>query len=217
MKSMEHIWGRAKAFALPGIVSSGLQWQIKDKVRSCSIMPSATNNRESHCVHPHDIAGFPWQVVGTVLFGYAGHTYFYSKYFEIELLRQNNASSITWRKYLQDLESQMKLSVTTGHNTAIPGIYLTPVTSLSRLLKSGDLVTLQAHQSIELWKLFNCASMFLSKIMTNTVEICPHLNLGTRWGFVLTGTGYGVKLKYWYSHTCCRMNMGVFTDEIEGR
>ena len=49
--------------------------------------------------------------------------------------------------------------------------------------------------------------------MTNKVEICLHLNLGTKYGFVRTETWYGVKLKYCQDHTCCRMNKGVFTDD----
>ena len=50
-------------------------------------------------LHSHDIPGLPWQVVGTDLFEYGGQTYllvtdFYSKYFEIELLRQNTATCV---------------------------------------------------------------------------------------------------------------------------
>ena len=57
----------------------------------------ATNNRES--LHPHNIPGLPWQIVGTDLFEFAGHTYllvtdFYSKYFEIELLHQKTATCV---------------------------------------------------------------------------------------------------------------------------
>ena len=54
------------------------------------------NQQQRETLHPHDIPGLPWQVVGTDLFQYGGQTYllvtdFYSKYFEIELIRQNTA------------------------------------------------------------------------------------------------------------------------------
>ena len=70
--------------------------QIKDRVSSCSICNAFRNRQQREPLHPHDIPGLPWQVVGTDLFEYAGQTYvlvtdFYSKYFEIELLRQNTA------------------------------------------------------------------------------------------------------------------------------
>ena len=47
------------------------------------------NQQQRETLHPHDIPGLPWQVVGTDLFQYGGQTYllvtdFYSKYFEIE-------------------------------------------------------------------------------------------------------------------------------------
>ena len=52
--------------------------------------------QQEETLHPHDIPGLPWQVVGTDLFEYGGQTYllvidFYSNYFEIEQLRQNTA------------------------------------------------------------------------------------------------------------------------------
>ena len=54
------------------------------------------NRQQRETLHPHDIPGLPWQVVGTDLFEYGGQTYllvtdFYSKYFEIEQLCQNTA------------------------------------------------------------------------------------------------------------------------------
>ena len=74
--------------------------QIKDSVSSCSVCNQAFRNRQQReSLHPHDIPGLPWQVVGTDLFQYAGQTYLlvtdlYSKYFEIELLRQNTAHCV---------------------------------------------------------------------------------------------------------------------------
>ena len=53
------------------------------------------NQQQRESLHPHNIPGIPWQIVGTDLFEFAGHTYllvtdFYSKYFEIELLHQKH-------------------------------------------------------------------------------------------------------------------------------
>ena len=87
------------------------------------------NRQQGETLHPHDIPGLPWQVVGNDLFEYGGQTYllvadFYSKFFEIELLRKNTAIcvSTTSRKYLRGLESQRKLSATTDRSTATPEI-----------------------------------------------------------------------------------------------
>ena len=71
--------------------------QIKDKLSSCPICNAYQHNQQRETLKPHDIPGLPWQVVGTDLFEYGGHTYlfvtyFYSKYFEIEILRQNSAT-----------------------------------------------------------------------------------------------------------------------------
>ena len=68
--------------------------QIKDKVSSCAVCNAFRNRQQKETLHPRDISGLPWQVVGTDLFEFGGQTYllvtdFYSKYFEIELLRQN--------------------------------------------------------------------------------------------------------------------------------
>ena len=73
--------------------------QIKDRVSSCSICNAFRNRQQRESMHPHDIPGLPWQLVGTDLFEYAGQTYilvtyFFSKYFEIELLRQNTAHCV---------------------------------------------------------------------------------------------------------------------------
>ena len=54
------------------------------------------NRKLKETLHPHDIPGLHWQIVGTDLFEFGGQTYLlvtdiYSKYYEIELLRQNTA------------------------------------------------------------------------------------------------------------------------------
>ena len=71
--------------------------QIKDKVSSCAVCNVLRNWQQRESLHPHDIPGLPWQVVWTDLFEYGGQTYllvtdFCPKYFEIELLRQNEDS-----------------------------------------------------------------------------------------------------------------------------
>lgn len=96
MRFMALTWERARAFPLWGIMFSGLPWLRKSKTKSVPVpcgISSATNDRET--LNPNDFAGLPWQVVGTELFEF-GQMYllvtdFYSKYFKIELLRQNTA------------------------------------------------------------------------------------------------------------------------------
>ena len=74
--------------------------QIKDKVSSCPICNAFRNQQQRESLHPHERSPrLPWQIVGTDLFEYAGHTYllvtnFYSKYFEIELLHQKTATCV---------------------------------------------------------------------------------------------------------------------------
>ena len=70
--------------------------QIKGKVSSCAVCNAFRNRQQRETLHPHDIPGLPWQVVGTDLFEYDGQTYLlvtdcYAKYFEIEQLRQTTA------------------------------------------------------------------------------------------------------------------------------
>ena len=97
---MEHM-GESKSlsFARDYVFWFSMTAQIKDRVSSCSICNAFRNRQQRESLHPHDIPGLPWQVVGTDLFEYAGQTYllvtdFYSKYFEIELLRQNTARCV---------------------------------------------------------------------------------------------------------------------------
>ena len=89
---MELTWDTARAFSLQGIMTA----QIKGKVSSCAVCSAFRNRQQRETFHPHDIPGLPWQVVGTDLFEYDGQTYLlvtdcYSKYFEIEQLRQTTA------------------------------------------------------------------------------------------------------------------------------
>ena len=90
---------KSLSFARDYVFWPSMTAQIKDRVSSCSICNAFRNRQQRESLHPHDIPGLPWQVVGTDLFDYAGQTYllvtdFYSKYFEIELLRQNTARCV---------------------------------------------------------------------------------------------------------------------------
>ncbi|PFX20317.1 Uncharacterized protein K02A2.6 [Stylophora pistillata] len=84
------------SFARDYVFWPSMTTQIKDKVSSCAVCNAFCNRQQKESLHPHDIPGLPWQVVGTDLFEYGGQMYllvtdFYSKYFEIELLHQNTA------------------------------------------------------------------------------------------------------------------------------
>jgi hypothetical protein len=73
--------------------------QIKDKVSSCPICNAFRDQQQRETLHLHGIPGLPWQVVSTDIFEFAGHSYFlvidfYSKDFEIELLRQITATYV---------------------------------------------------------------------------------------------------------------------------
>ena len=77
----------------------GMTAQIKDKVKSCSVCNSFRNQQQKETLHPHEIPDLPWQIVGTDIFQFQGQQYllvtdFYSKYFEVELLRQSTASCV---------------------------------------------------------------------------------------------------------------------------
>ena len=68
---MELTWDRAKAFPLRGIMFSGLPCLPKSKtkkVSSCAMCNAFRNQQQRETLHPHDIPGLPWQVVGTDLF-----------------------------------------------------------------------------------------------------------------------------------------------------
>ena len=83
---------KSLCFARDYVFWPSMTVQIKDKVSSCQICNAYRNNQQKETLKPHDIPGLPWQVVGSDLFEYVGQTYlvvtdFYSKYFEIEVLR----------------------------------------------------------------------------------------------------------------------------------
>ena len=87
---------KSLSFAKDYVFWPSMTTQVKDKVISCAVCNAFRNRQQRETLHPHDIPGLPWQVVGTDLFQYGGQTYllvtdFYSKYFEIELIRQNTA------------------------------------------------------------------------------------------------------------------------------
>jgi len=90
---------KSLSYARDYVFWPGMSAQVKDRVRSCGICNAFRNQQPKETLKPHDIPGLPWQVVGTDLFDYGGHTYlvvtdFYSKYFEIELLRQSTATCL---------------------------------------------------------------------------------------------------------------------------
>ncbi|KAL9974063.1 hypothetical protein ACROYT_G011060 [Oculina patagonica] len=90
---------KSLSFARDYVFWPSMTAQIKGKVSSCSICNAFRNRQQRESLRPHDIPELPWQAVGTDLFEYAGQTYllvtdFYSKYFEIELLRQNTATFV---------------------------------------------------------------------------------------------------------------------------
>ncbi|PFX13903.1 Transposon Ty3-G Gag-Pol polyprotein [Stylophora pistillata] len=87
---------KSLSFARDYVFWPSMTAQIKDKVSFCAVCNAFRNRQQKESLHPHDIPGLPWQVVGTDLFQYGGQMYllvtdFYSKYFEIELLHQNTA------------------------------------------------------------------------------------------------------------------------------
>lgn len=90
---------KSLSFAREYVFWPAMTAQIKDRVSSCPICNAYRNRQQKEPLQPHDIPGLPWEVVGTDIFEYAGHSYllvtdFYSKYFEIELLRQSTASCV---------------------------------------------------------------------------------------------------------------------------
>ena len=85
---------KSLSFARDYVFWPSMTAQIKDRVSSCSICNAFRNRQQRESLHPHDIPGLPWQVVGTDLFDYAGQTYMLVKYFEIEVLRQNTARCV---------------------------------------------------------------------------------------------------------------------------
>ena len=90
---------KSLCFARDYVFWPSMTAQIKDKVSSCAICNAFRNRQQRESLYPHDIPGLPWQVVGTDLCEFAGQTYllvtdFYSKYFEIDVLRQTTATCL---------------------------------------------------------------------------------------------------------------------------
>ena len=76
MKFMAHTWGKTKAFALLETVFwPSMTGQIKEKASSCPICNAFCNQQQRETLYPLDIPGLPWEVVGTDLFEFSGHTY----------------------------------------------------------------------------------------------------------------------------------------------
>ena len=87
---------KSLCFAKDYVFWPSMTSQIRDKVSSCPICNAFRNKQQKESLLPREIPGLPWQVVGTDLFDFSGQDYllvtdFYSKYFEIELLRQSTA------------------------------------------------------------------------------------------------------------------------------
>ena len=90
---------KSLSYARDYVFWPGMSAQVKDRVRSCGICNAFRNQQQKETLKLHDVPGLPWQTVGTDLFEYGGHTYvvftdFYSKFFELELLRQNTATCL---------------------------------------------------------------------------------------------------------------------------
>ncbi len=102
-----HIWVRQSlSFGRDYVFWPGMTAQIKDKVKSCSVCNSFRNQQQKETLHPHEIPDLPWQIVGTDIFQFQGQQYllvtdFYSKYFEVELLRQSPASFVISNYFCQ--------------------------------------------------------------------------------------------------------------------
>ena len=87
---------KSLSFARDYVFWPSMTSQIRDRVRSCGICNAFRHQQQKETLKSHEIPSLPWQVVGTDLFEYGGQTYlvvtdFYSKYFELELLRKNTA------------------------------------------------------------------------------------------------------------------------------
>ena len=130
--------------------------QIKDKVRSCPTCNAFRNQQPRETLHPHEVHTLPWQVVSTNIFEYGGHSYllvtdFYSKYFEIELLRQTTANCVV--NNLQKIFARFGIPVEVlsdngSQYSNTRETFLTAHMSSKGLQTNGDSVTPQALQSI---------------------------------------------------------------------
>ena len=171
---------KSLSFARDYVFWPSMTAQIKENVSSCAVCNAFRNRQQRETLHPHDIPGLPWQVVGTDLFQYGGQTYllvtdFYSKYFEIELIRQNTAICVinNLKKIFARLESQRKLSATTDRSTATPEICSATTMSSRNSLRSEDFPIQPAHQSIlnsmaQRKELYKPQNAFLRRLLQRT-------------------------------------------------
>ena len=66
---------KSLSFARDNVFWPSMTVQIKDKVSSCAVCNAFFNRQQKETLHPRDIPGLPWQVVGTDLFEFGGQTY----------------------------------------------------------------------------------------------------------------------------------------------
>ena len=145
-------------FARDYVFWPSLTAQIKAKVSSFAVCNAFRNrqHRQTLHLHPHDIPGLPyWQVVGTDLFEYDGQTYLlvtdcYSKYFEIEQLRQTTAICVinNLKRIFARFGIPEKVVSDNGPQYNTPEICSAITTSSRNSLKSGDFPIQPAHQTI---------------------------------------------------------------------
>ena len=151
----DHNMGENKSlsFAREYVFWPSMAAQIKDKVRSCPICNAFRNQQPRETLHPHEVPALPWQVVSTDIFEYGGHSYllvtdFYSKYFEIELLRQTTANCLinNLKKIFARFGIPAEVLIDNGSQYS----NTRNIFNLSSrgLQTSGDSVTPQALQSI---------------------------------------------------------------------
>ena len=123
---------------------------IKDKVRSCHICNAFRNQQQREPLLPHEPAGLLWEVVGTGIFQFAGHSYliivdFCSKYFEVELLRQPTTMCVinSMKQVFARFGIPIKVVSDNApqYNNTRPVLYLVQLKSLSILQNSGGFNT----------------------------------------------------------------------------
>ena len=151
---MVHTWVRTSlSFAREYVFWPSMTAQIKDKVLSCPICNAFRNQQPRETLHPHEVPALAWQVVSTDIFEYGGHSYllvtdFYSKYFEIELLRQTTANCLinNLKKIFARFGIPAEVLIDNGSQYSNTRNIFN--LSSKDLQTSGDSVTPQALQSI---------------------------------------------------------------------
>ena len=135
---------KSLSYARDHIFWPGMSAQVKDRVRSCGICNAFRNQQQKETLKLHDVPGLPWQTVGTDLFEYGVYTYvvvtdFYSKFFELELLRRNTATCLinNLKKVFARYGSLKRLSVITVPSIVIPETYSTVPMNSRCLQKNG--------------------------------------------------------------------------------